>query len=140
MTVTTSAISFVDRIRRKTYSGHEERVGFRTAWAWHVLQDAICCSKKHLRVFGLDAEKASYRPSRRERQNHARGSGGMGRSVNSKGKEFARKLASARRSEVLLKAKRINKRERLRELRRRCRRKRSSNIVSNCSWARSIAI
>jgi hypothetical protein len=59
MTVTTSAISFVDRIRRKTYSGHEERVGFRTAWAWHVLQDAICCSKKHLRVFGLDAEKAA---------------------------------------------------------------------------------
>jgi hypothetical protein len=58
MTVTTSAISFVDRIRRKTYSGHEERVGFRTAWAWHVLQDAICCSKKHLRVFGLAAEKA----------------------------------------------------------------------------------
>jgi signal transduction histidine kinase len=58
MTVTTSAISFVDRIRRKTYSGHEERVGFRTAWAWHLLQDAICRSKKHLRVFGLDAEKA----------------------------------------------------------------------------------
>jgi signal transduction histidine kinase len=58
MTATASAISFVDRIRKKTYSGHEERVGFRTAWAWHLLQDAICRSKKHLRVFGLDAEEA----------------------------------------------------------------------------------